>query len=111
MSAPQTLLQAAVQRLTARMGSALADGAAGLAVLVQDAPARLQEELTLFWQEVEQEAERLERGEAAASPPAAAAPAAGAPGSPPPPADPQEQIDRLRAQVAALARRLESPIP
>lgn len=106
MSAPQNLLQAAVNRLAARMGSAVADTAAGLAVLAQDAPARLQQELTLFWQEVELEAERLERGEAR---PAAAAATASAPADPP--ADPQEQIDRLRAQVAALARRLESPIP
>ncbi len=105
MSAPQNLLQAAVNRLAARMGSAVADTAAGLAVLAQDAPARLQQELTLFWQEVELEAERLERGDAE---PAAAADA-GSPADPP--ADPQEQIDRLRAQVAALARRLESPIP
>ena len=56
MSAPQNLLQAAVNRLAARMGSAVADTAAGLAVLAQDAPARLQQELTLFWQEVELEA-------------------------------------------------------
>lgn len=105
MSAPQNLLQAAVNRLAARMGSAVADTAAGLAVLAQDAPARLQQELTLFWQEVEQEAQRLERGEAQP----AAAGEAGAGGEAP--SDPQDQIDRLRAQVAELARRLESPIP
>jgi len=108
MSAPQNLLQAAVNRLAARMGSAVADTAAGLAVLAQDAPARLQQELTLFWQEVELEAERLERGGAR---PAADAAADASTTSSDPPADPQEQIDRLRAQVAALARRLESPIP
>jgi len=107
MSAPQNLLQAAVNRLAARMGSAMADTAAGLAVLAQDAPGRLQQELTLFWQEVEQEAEGLERGDAAAAP----GEADGTAGDAPPPADPQEQIDGLRAQVAALARRLESPIP
>lgn len=108
MSAPQNLLQAAVNRLAARMGSAVADTAAGLAVLAQDAPARLQQELTLFWQEVELEAERLERG---AARPAADAAADVSTTSSDPPADPQDQIDRLRAQVAALARRLESPIP
>lgn len=105
MSAPQNLLQAAVNRLAARVGSAVADTAAGLAVLAQDAPARLQQELTLFWQEVELEAERLERGD---TDPAAAPDATAAAGHP---ADPQEQIDRLRAQVAAFARRLESPLP
>ena len=107
MSAPQTLLQAAVQRLAARMGSAVVDTAAGLAVLAQDAPGRLQQELTLFWQEVELEAERLERQErdpAGGSADEAWGAAATA-------ADPQEQIDRLRAQVAALARRLESQAP
>lgn len=104
MSAPQNLLQAAVNRLAARMGSAVADTAASLAVLAQDAPARLQQELTLFWQEVELEADRLERGDADTAPPAEAE------RQPAPAADPQEQIDQLRAQVAAFARRLESPI-
>ncbi len=107
MSAPQSLLQAAIGRLAARVGSGLADTAAGLAVLAQDAPARLQQEWQLFWEEVELEAERLERGEAAAevvstsTTPAPAAPRANA--------EPQEQIDALRAQVAELARRLEQP--
>jgi len=98
-----------VNRLAARMGSAVADTAASLAVLAQDAPAWLQQELSLFWQEVEQEAERLERGEA--DPAAATDAAPDRDDAADPPADPQEQIDRLRAQVAALARRLESPIP
>jgi hypothetical protein len=108
MSAPHTLFQAAMQRLAARMGTAVVDTAAGLAVLAQDAPARLQQELSLFWEEVELEAERLERGESSA-----AAPEDGSGGSDTDaaPLDPQEQIDRLRAQVAALARRLESPTP
>ena len=38
MSAPQLLLQAAVYRLGARLGSGLVDGAANLALLAQDAP-------------------------------------------------------------------------
>ena len=107
MSAPQSLFQAAIGRLAARVGSGLVDTAAGLAVLAQDAPARLQQEWQLFWEEVELEAERLERGEASAevvstsTPPAAATARARA--------EPQEQIDALRAQVAELARRLEQP--
>lgn len=122
MSAPQSLLQAAIGRLAARVGSGLADTAAGLAVLAQDAPARLQQEWQLFWEEVELEAERLERGEAAeatssssvAGPPSswAASPGATSAGPSswrPTSTDPQEQIDALRAQVAALARRLERP--
>lgn len=98
MSAPQYLLQAALNRLGARVGSGLLDTAAGLAVLAQDAPGLLRNEFDRFRQEVEQEAERLERGE----PPAPGT----APGSWP---DPQDQIDALRARVAELARRLEQP--
>ncbi|MFM7676694.1 MAG: hypothetical protein ACKO5F_14200 [Synechococcus sp.] len=110
MSAPQSLFQAAVIRLTARLGSGLADAAAGLAVLAQEAPERLQQEWQMFWQEVELEAERIERGEADPAPgtpfPSTAA-QPGSPGAPPFPHDPQEQIDALRAQVADLARRLD----
>ena len=101
MSEPQTLVQAALNRLSARLGSGLADAAAGLAVLAQDAPERLRQEWDLFKEEVELEAQRLEHGEqevpAAESPMTASAPAA----------DPQQQIDQLRAQVTRLARRLE----
>jgi hypothetical protein len=101
MSAPQTLVQAALNRLTARLGSGLADAAASLAVLAQDAPDKLRQEWQLFLEEVEQEAERLEQPEAEV---------ASAPTTPwpePAAADPQEQIDDLRAQVARVARRLE----
>ncbi|MFM9109490.1 MAG: hypothetical protein ACKOPN_02610 [Prochlorococcaceae cyanobacterium] len=100
MSAPQSLVQAALNRLGARVGSGLIDAAANLAVIAQDAPARLQQELQLFWEEVEQEAARLERG---ASTPADGDGAAAAAGD----GDPQHRIDDLRAQVAALTRRLE----
>ncbi|MEB3169102.1 MAG: hypothetical protein VKK97_10280 [Synechococcaceae cyanobacterium] len=98
MAAPQSLLQAAAIRLAARLSSSLADSAASLAVLAQDAPALLRQELTLFWDEVEREAERLERQpwSREAEPPDDAA------------ADPQEQIDALRARVAELCRRLEA---
>jgi len=103
MSAPQLLLQAAVYRLGARLGSGLVDGAANLALLAQDAPERIRQELQLFWDEVEAEASRIERGEAGAG--------AGAGDQPPTPegvADPQDQIDALRARVAAMASRLDS---
>jgi hypothetical protein len=104
MSAPQYLLQAALNRLAARLGSGLADTAAGLAVLAQDAPERLRRELDLFREEVEQEADRLERGGSAEGSAGAAATAWGD-GA----ADPQDQIDALRARVAELSRRLEHP--
>lgn len=109
MSAPHTLVQAAVHRFSARMGSVLVDTAASLAVFAQESPARLQQEISLFWEEVELEAERLERGDTAPAQAAAPASAAQPPPSPAaPPPDPQEQIDQLRARVAELARRLES---
>lgn len=103
MSAPQLLLQAAVYRLGARLGSGLVDGAANLALLAQDAPERIRQELQLFWDEVEAEAARIERGEAGSG--------AGAGDQPPSPEgvpDPQDQIDALRARVAAMASRLDS---
>jgi len=119
MSAPQSLFQAAVNRLAARVGSGLADTAATLTLLAQDAPARLQQELSLFWEEVEQEAARLDRqGNPASSstPPEGSASGAwsgGFSGSAGPSRgsaqeDPQEAIDALRAQVAQLARRLDA---
>ena len=120
MSAPQSLFQAAVNRLAARLGSGLADTAATLTLLAQDAPVRVQQELSLFWEEVEQEAARLDRQGNPATPAAApegskasssrawggfygsAAPSRGSAQD-----DPQEAIDALRAQVAQLARRLD----
>ena len=99
MSTPQTLVQAALNRLSARLGSGLVDAAAGLAVLAQDAPERFRQEWDLFREEVELEAQRLERGEPAGT--------SDAPASEPVPADPQHQVDQLRAQVARVARRLE----
>ncbi|CAK6696040.1 hypothetical protein [Synechococcus sp. CBW1107] len=98
MSTPQTLVQAALNRLSARLGSGLADVAAGLAVLAQDAPERFRQEWDLFREEVELEAQRLERSEADP---------AEDPEVHPVPADPQQQIDQLRAQVARVARCLE----
>ena len=97
-------MQAALNRLSARLGSGLADAAAELAVLAQDAPERLRQEWDLFREEVELEAERLERGEAVDSDEGADVQV-----TPPPEAhgDPQQQIDALRAQVARLTRRLE----
>ncbi|KMM16999.1 hypothetical protein SYNGFB01_07015 [Synechococcus sp. GFB01] len=101
MTAPQTLMQAALSRLGARLGSGLVDAAANLALLAQDAPEKARQELELFWQEVRQEAERLEREQAdtASHGQADAAPGGGA--------DLQDQIDALRARVAALSRRLD----
>ena len=95
MSAPQSLVQAALQRLGARLGSVLVDAAANLALLAQDAPERLRQEFQLFWDEVEAEAARIERDDE----PEAAVTASSV--------DIQDQIDALRARVAAMARRLD----
>jgi uncharacterized protein YceH (UPF0502 family) len=99
MSTPQTLVQAALNRLSARLGSGLADAAAGLAVLAQDAPDRFRQEWDLFREEVEMEAQRLERGDGEPAPEGAESTSTSV--------DPQQQIDQLRAQVARVARRLE----
>ena len=97
MSAPQSLLKAAVNRLAARLGSGLADAAASLAVLAQDAPARVQQELSLFWEEVTMEAQRIEHDRPGPRPSHGRRSAD----------DPQERIDALRAKVAELSRRLD----
>ena len=120
MTAPQSLLQAAVQRLGARLGSGLVDVAANLALLAQDAPERIRQEWQLFCEEVEAEAERIERGTTDTAAGSASVdhydgvPAAAVdPASPRPQPgtqalfDPQEEIDALRAKVALLARQLD----
>ncbi|KAF0652988.1 hypothetical protein L107_10043 [Cyanobium sp. Copco_Reservoir_LC18] len=97
MSAPQSLAKAAMNRLAARLGSGLADVAATLAALAQEAPARVQQELSLFWEEVAMEAERIENDRGAGAPASRGGAAE----------DPQERIDALRAKVAELSRRLD----
>jgi uncharacterized protein YceH (UPF0502 family) len=98
MPSPDVLLRATVHRLAARLGSGLAEVAAEVAVLAQDAPERLRREWDLFQDEVKAEAERLESDQAD---PAGASAAAATTD------DPQQQIDRLRAQVAALSQMIE----
>jgi hypothetical protein len=113
MSAPQSLLQAAFNRLSARLGHRLLDSAAQLAELAQQAPGQFQQEWSVFWEEVELEAQRLERGPYAGG--TQAAPGANGsswrsegPQDPPPSSsDPQDLIDALRARVAHLTQRLE----
>jgi hypothetical protein len=90
-------LQALLNRLQARLGGGLADAAASLLAVAEQAPARVNEEWQLFWEEVALESERLARGEASAD----ARAEAGA-------ADLQQQIDSLRARVAAIAHNLDA---
>jgi uncharacterized protein YceH (UPF0502 family) len=98
MSTPETLVQAALNRLAARLGSSAMDAAAQFSVMAQDAPQKLQQELELFWQEVQQEAERIEQPQAVSTKPTQAASE-----------NLQDQLDGLRAQVANFSRRLEEP--
>lgn len=116
MPAPQSLMQAALARLGARLGSGLLDAAANAAVALQDAPELWRRELRLFWEEVEQEAERLERGAAGSEPDQdrEAHPETSTRGGPEAGGDPQvspaelqDRIDALRAQVAGFSRRLD----
>jgi hypothetical protein len=136
MSAPSSLIQAALQRLGARIGSGLLDAVASLAVLAQDAPDKFRQELQLFWEEVEAEADRIDRGDTAPAgewtspgqgPTGEAVSGHGGPDIPAPEpypaqspqagaqpvatqADPQRQIDNLRALIASLARRLDQQL-
>ena len=98
MSTPETLVQAALNRLAARLGSSAMDAAAQFSVMAQDAPQKLQQELELFWQEVQQEAERIEQPQATSTEPTEASSE-----------NLQDQLDGLRAQVANFSRRLEEP--
>lgn len=106
MPSPDALLKATVSRLAARLGHGLAEAAAEVAVLAQDAPERLKREWDLFQEEVQAEAERLERD---GDPPQASESEVTA-SSPPPTVSPQEQIDRLRAKVADLNTRVEGSL-
>lgn len=119
MPAPQSLMQAALARLGARLGSGLLDAAANAAVALQDAPELWRRELRLFWQEVEQEAERLERGSPGHDPSqnSGSHPDTSTPGGPETgtdahvsPAELQDRIDALRAQVAGFSRRLDQAL-
>ena len=90
-----------MNRLAARLGHGLADAAAGLALLAQDAPERFTKEWDLFQQEVIAEADRLEQesGEVSETK-ATSSPASNQDQA-------QDQIDRLRAKVAGLNRQVE----
>jgi len=118
MSSPESLLQATVNRLLARVGSGMADAAAAVAVIAQDTPDRLRQEWKLLREEVQVEAERLdaescssnnvERGE---SPPSASSDPLEKTDHPGGTSDrsAQQRIDDLRTQVSALSSRIEEP--
>jgi hypothetical protein len=102
MTYRDALLRAAMHRVIARMGHGVADAAAGLAVLVQDAPDRVRQEWDLFQEEVKAEAERLEREGAGRGVEAESSSASSVEEE-----SLQTKIDQLRARVAQLGIRME----
>ena len=68
MGSSDAFIRATINRLGARIGHGLADVAAEMAVLAQDAPDRFRQEWDLFQEEVRAEADRLERDEGQAEP-------------------------------------------
>jgi hypothetical protein len=106
MPSPDVMLKATVSRLAARLGHGLAEAAAEVAVLAQDAPERLRREWDLFQEEVQAEAERLEHGDQPPSPESPESESVTNASAEPP----QQQIDRLRAKVADLNLGLEGTL-
>ena len=104
MGSSDAFIRATVNRISARLGHGLADAAAEIAVLAQDAPERLRQEWELFQDEVRAEAERLEHGDAPPSP----ASDSGVISTDANPSSPQEMVDRLRASIAEINRALEA---
>ena len=100
MGSSEALFRATLNRISARLGHGLADVAAELAVLAQDAPDRLRQEWDLFQEEVRAEAERLEHPDQTQDTASATSPSQESPSA-------QERIDRLRAMVALISRELE----
>ena len=101
MGSSEALIRATVNRISARLGHGVADAAAELAVLAQDAPQRLRQEWDLFQDEVRAEAERIERGDQVTVSTDGAS-------SSEPSDNPQAVIDRLRATVADLSQAIEA---
>ena len=102
MGSSDALIRATVNRISARLGHGLADAAAELAVLAQDAPERFKQEWELFQEEVRAEAERLENDGQPSASTTSPGPSASSMDSP------QALIDRLRANISDLSQRIEA---
>ena len=107
MGSSDAFIRATINRLGARIGHGLADAAAEIAVLAQDAPDRLRQEWDLFQEEVRAEADRLERGPEATQATDFDPTTAPVGTATEPKATPQELVDRLRASVAEINTMLE----
>ena len=108
MGSSDAFIRATVNRISARLGHGLADAAAEIAVIAQEAPERLRQEWELFQDEVRAEAERLENGEAATPPASDSGVESAVISSESNPSSPQDLVDRLRASVAEINRALEA---
>ena len=102
MSTPNPLLQATLNRLTARLGQKLVDAAAKLAVISQETPEKLQKEWDLFQEEVIAEADRLktESHEGQVKKNFKTQHSKNE--------QEQEKIDKLRAKIADLNKKIEA---
>ncbi len=101
MSSTETLLKATLNRLTARLRKGLIDLANDFATVADKAPDKLRKEWDLFQEEVYEEVERL-KTEAANNEEAAST------NKKSDSSNPQDKIDRLRAKVAELSRKIEA---
>ena len=108
MGSSDTFIRATVNRIGARLGHGLADAAAEIAVIAQEAPERLRQEWELFQDEVRAEAERLEHDEAVTPPASDSGVESAVIGTESNPSSPQELVDRLRSSVAEINRALEA---
>ena len=108
MGSSDAFIRATVNRISARLGHGLADAAAEIAVIAQEAPERLRQEWELFQDEVRAEAERLEHGEAGTSPASDSGVESAVINTESNPSSPQDLVDRLRASVAEINRALEA---
>ena len=108
MGSSDAFIRATVTRISARLGHGLADAAAEIAVLAQDAPKRLRQEWELFQDEVRAEAERLEQVEAHAARTSSSGVESAEITTDSNCSSPQEMVDQLRASVDEINRFLEA---
>ncbi len=101
MSSSETLLRAAINRLTSRLGEKIIDIAAEVAVLSEDAPDRLKKEWDLFKEEIYEEATRLDADINAASDSDSFSTDSKETN------DPLKKIDQLREKVSELNNKIE----
>ena len=94
MSSSETLLQAVLNRISARMSQQLVDSAAEIASKAKEAPGKLSQEWSLLKEEIKEEIERLEKEELENSYKENLSPA-------------QKKIKSLRAKVQQLTTKME----